>query len=386
MIYLDNNATTRPAPEVIEAMTAALCEDWANPSSLHRAGQAVRRKVELARQSVAKLIGCTEKDLTFTSGGTESANLAVFGSLRAQPDRKVLVCTRIEHSANREAGKRLAEVGIEVVWLPNDENGIVDVNALADLLKKRAAEIALVCVMWCNNETGVIQPIEQIGGLCQQHGVRFYTDATQWVGKMPVNVANMPIDLLSFAPHKFHGPKGIGALYIKPRVKVVSQNIGGPQERQRRGGTENVPGILGFGAAAELCANWLTTNDRQRIQTMRDRLEREILHQCEGAVVNGASAPRLWSTTNIAFCGLEAEAILLMLSERGLCASGGSACSSGSLEASPVLQAMHLSPERLHGSVRFSLSRDTIDADIDRAVEIIPGVIQRLRQSMSAIA
>jgi cysteine desulfurase len=386
MIYLDNNATTPLAPEVIAAIESAMRNDWANPSSVHRAGQAVRRKVELARQSVAKLIGCSEKDLTFTSGGTESANLAVFGSLRAQPDRKVLVCTRIEHSANREAGKRVGTDGVEVVWLPNDENGIIDVAALTDLLVHRGNEIALVCVMWCNNETGVIQPIEKIGALCQEHNVRFYTDGTQWVGKMPVDVTKAPVDLVSFAPHKFHGPKGVGALYVKPRTKMVAQTVGGPQERQRRGGTENVSGIIGFGVAAELARQWLETDDYERVSGMRDRFEREILNRCDCASVNCFGVPRTWNTSNIAFCGLEAEAILLLLSEKGVCASGGSACASGSIDPSPVLQAMHLPLEKLHGSVRFSFSRYTTDDEIDTALDIIPSVISRLRQSMSAIA
>jgi len=385
MIYLDNNATTPLAPEVLAAMECALRDDWANPSSIHRAGQAVRRKIELARQSVAKLIGCSERDLIFTSGGTEAANLAVFGSLRAQPDRKVLVCTRIEHSANREAGKRVNSDGVETVWLPNDEHGVVDVNALSDLLIHRGKEIALVCVMWCNNETGVIQPIENIGALCQEHGVRFYSDGTQWVGKMPVDMTKVPVDLVSFAPHKFHGPKGVGAVYVKPRVKVVAQNVGGPQERQRRGGTENVPGIIGFGVAADLARQWLETDDHKRVAALRDRFEREILNQCDCASVNCFSAPRTWNTSNIAFCGLEAEAILLLLSEKGVCASGGSACASGSIDPSPVLQAMHLPPEKLHGSVRFSFSRYTTNEEIGQALEIIPIVINRLRQSMRAL-
>jgi cysteine desulfurase len=378
-IYLDNNATTRPAPEVIAAMQQALIDLWANPSSIHRAGQAVRRRVELARQSVAKLVGCTERDLVFTSGGTEAANLAIMGSLHAFPERRVLVTSQIEHSAIRAAAGRLTENGCEVVWLPVDEDGLVDVSALSQLLKKRAGEIALVSVMWCNNETGVIQPIEQIGALCQQHGVRFYTDGTQWVGKMPVDVSRMPIDLLSFASHKFHGPKGIGALYIKPRTKITPQTVGGPQERQRRGGTENVPGILGLGVAADLAHQWLQTSERDRINAMRQRLERDICSEIEGALVNGANAPRNWNTSNIAFTGLETEAILLLLSEKGVCASGGSACASGSLETSPVLTAMNLSPDRANGSVRFSLCRDTTDAEIDRAVEIVVDVVSRLR-------
>jgi len=385
MIYLDSNATTQPAPEVVQAMIEALRDLWANPSSIHRAGQAVRRKMDLARQSVAQLIGCKDRDLVFTSGGTEAANLAVCGSLRAQPDRKVLVTTRIEHSANREMGKRMADEGIEVLWLDSNEDGVVDAAQVEEILATRADEIALVCVMWCNNETGVIQPIEKIGAMCSQRGVRFYTDATQWVGKMPTNVAELPVDLLSFASHKFHGPKGAGALYVKPKTRLISQTLGGPQERQRRGGTENVPCILGMGVASHLAFLWLQTNERFRMEKMRDRFEQRVLNEVEGAVINGANAPRGWNTSNIAFTRLEAEAILLLLSEKGICASGGSACASGSLDPSPVLKAMGLPMERSHGSVRFSLCRHTTDAEIDQALEIIPGVINRLRKSMAAV-
>lgn len=386
MIYLDSNATTQPAPEVVEAMMEALRDLWANPSSLHRAGQAVRRKMDLARQSVAELVGCKDRDLVFTSGGTEAANLAVCGSLRAQPNRRVLVTTRIEHSANREMGKRMADEGIEVLWLESNTDGVVEAAQVADILSKRADEVALVCVMWCNNETGVIQPVKEIGAMCAARGVRFYTDATQWVGKMPVNVAEMPFDLMSFAAHKFHGPKGVGALYVKPRTKLVSQTIGGPQERQRRGGTENTSCILGMGVAAQLASQWLGTDGPARMEQMRNRFEQAILSRVEGAVVNGANAPRGWNTSNIAFTRLEAEAILLLLSEKGVCASGGSACASGSLDPSPVLKAMGLPCERSNGSVRFSFCRHTTDQEIDQALDIIPGVINRLRQSMAAVA
>ena len=389
-IYLDNNATTRPAPEVVQAMNEALTELWGNPSSIHRAGQAVRRRLDLARQSVAQLLGCKDRDLVFTSGGTEAANLAILGSLRAFEgagvEKRVLVTTRIEHSAIRETASRLSADGYEIIWLPNDEDGVIEVEALADLLNHRAKEIALVAVMWSNNETGVIQPIERIGTLCQEHGVRFYTDGTQWVGKMPTDVSSLPVDLVSFAAHKFHGPKGAGGLYIKPRTRLLSQTIGGPQERQRRGGTENVPGFLGMGVAAELAHRWLQGPDRQHFSAMHERFEQRILNEIENSSVNGAGAPRQWNTSNIAFAGLETEAILMLLSERGVCASGGSACASGSLDPSPILKAMNVPADRALGSVRFSISRNTTEDEFDRALEIIPGVISRLRQTMSAIA
>lgn len=385
MIYLDNNATTQPAPEVVHAMLGALRDDWANPSSIHRPGQRVHQRMELARESVAKLIGCSERDLIFTSGGTEAANLAILGSLRAQPDRKVIVTSRIEHGAVRTFSTRCAAEGCEVIWLPNDSDGVVDVNALAELLAKRANEIAIVSIMWTNNETGVIQPIEKIGRMCRDAGVRFHTDATQWVGKMPTNVSTMPIDLMNFASHKFHGPKGIGALYVRPRVRLIPLVVGGSQERSRRGGTENTPGIIGMGVAAELAMKWLTSDGLQRIARLRDRFERAVLEAIPGSVVNSGGAQRGWGTSNIAFPGVEAEAVLLLLSERGVCASGGSACSSGALEPSPILQAMHLPPERTLGSIRFSLSRETTDAEIDEAIEIVIDVVRRLQRSRREI-
>ena len=387
VIYLDNNATTQPAPQVVEAMLAMLREDWANPSSIHRAGQRVHQRMELARESIANLIGCKPRDLTFTSGGTEAANLAIMGSLRAQPERKVIVTTRTEHGAVRTFATRLAADGCEVIWLPNDADGMVDLDSLRNTLEKRGKDIALVSVMWTNNETGVIQPIERIAAMCRDASVRFHTDATQWVGKMPTNVSALPIDLMNFASHKFHGPKGVGALYVRPRVKVIPQVVGGSQERSRRGGTENTPGIVGMGVAAELSMKWLAGDGRQGIARLRDRFEAAVLDAIPGAVVNGGDAAlgRGWGTSNIAFPGVEAEAVLLLLSERGVCASGGSACSSGALEPSPILQAMHLPPERTLGSVRFSLSRETTADEIDRAIEIVIDVVRRLQRSKREI-
>ena len=384
-IYLDHNATTKPAEEVVAAMIEALREGWANPSSMHRPGQAVRRQVELARESVCDLIGCRDRELVFTSGGTEAANLAIGGSLAAQSQRNVLVTSRLEHSTVREPAETLERRGTDVVWLANDGNGIIDLDKLRRLLAPRAEEIALVSIMWANNETGIIQPIEEVGRLCREHGVRFHTDATQWVGKMPTDVSSMPVDMLSFSAHKFHGPKGIGALYVRSGVRIEPQLIGGPQERERRGGTENVPGIIGLGVAARLAKRWLAGDDRRRLGTLRDSLEQRILGAVGEATVIGGDAPRLWSTSNIAFAKLEAEAILLMLSERGVCASAGAACSSGSMEPSTVLLAMGLGDQLVAGSIRFSLSRDTTAEEIDRAIEVIVPVIGTLRATMAAV-
>lgn len=387
LCYLDNNATTRPVPEVIAAMDECLRDDWANPSSVHRAGMRARRRVELARESVARLLGAQDREIVFTSGGTESANAAVFGSLDpafAGAERRLLVTSRYEHSAVRDAADAWASRGGEVVWVRHRENGLVDLDWLAELLDARRSAIGLVSIMWVNNETGLVQPIAEIGALCRAAEVRFHTDATQWVGRMPTDVASLQLDLLSFAAHKFHGPKGVGGLYIRRGVRLARQIIGGPQERDRRGGTENVPGVVGMGVAADAARAWLAGSEGLRLEEERNRLERTMLERCPDAVVNGAEAPRLWTTSNIAFPKLEAEAILLLLSERGVCASAGAACSSGSLDPSPVLLAMGVRPELAHGSIRLSLSRLTTSAEIDRAAEEIPAAIARLRRSMSA--
>ena len=382
-IYLDNNATTRPADAVVAAMSRALREQWANPSSVHRAGQAVRREIILARSAVAELIGCQERELVFTSGGTESVNLAVRGAIGAQPNRRVLVTSRLEHSAVRDLAEALATLGVEVVWLGNDADGLVDAEGLRTLLAERADEIGLVSVMWVNNETGVIQPIESIGTVCRESGVRFHTDATQAVGKIPIDVASLPIDLLSFAAHKFHGPQGTGGLYVRRGVRLQTQVIGGPQERGRRGGTENAAGIVGAGVAGQLAMDWLAGGGPADLALRRDTLERGIVDALDRTAVNGLGARRIGGTSNIAFIGLEAEAILLMLSERGVCASAGAACSSGSMEPSPVLQAMGLPPEQIYGSVRFGLSRETTDDEVAHAVEIVVDVVTRLREPLA---
>lgn len=380
MIYLDSNATTRPADEVIEAVHLAMREHWANPSSMHRLGQAARQKLELAREEIAALLNCKRNELVFTSGGTEAINMAIRGSLEAQPSRSVIVTSRLEHAAVRETAEVLGRGSIEVIWLLCDKHGVVDVDHLQNVLNTRGDDIALVTVMWANNETGVLQPIELIGNLCREHGVRFHTDATQYVGKLPVDVTALPVDLLNFSAHKFHGPKGVGGLYVRSGVKMPALISGGPQERQRRGGTENVPGIIGMGEAARLARRWVSTDWPGQLAALRDQFEQGICAAVPETSVNGAGAARLWNTSNIAFHKLDAETILLLLSERGVCASGGSACSSGSLEPSPVLLAMGLPPEIANGSIRFSLCRDTTDDEISRAVDIIATGVTNLRK------
>ena len=381
--YLDNNATTRPAPEVVEAMLPYLTEFYGNPSSVHRFGQRARQALDEARAQVAALIGCADAELLFTGGGTEASNTAVRGIFQARAPRKRVVTTTVEHSATRELCLQLAKEGAEVVEVPVDRLGTLDLDALAAAAV--TDDTALVTTLWANNETGVLFPVDQIARLCRERRVPYHCDGTQAVGKVPVNVASLGVDAMTLASHKFHGPKGVGALFVRRGVRFRPLLIGGPQERARRGGTENVPGIVGMGKAAELAATNLA--DMPRVAARRDRLERTILDTIDDAHVNGATAltaggstdPRLPNTTNIGFARLEAEAILLLLSEQGVCASAGAACSSGSLEPSHVLRAMKVDDRIAHGAVRFSLSRYTTDAEIDRALEVLPNVIRRLR-------
>ena len=385
-IYLDNNATTRPLPEVVAAMHSSLTEEYANASSVHRAGQIARQKMELAREQVCRLIGCRPRELIFTSGGTESSSLAIHGVLNRMLDNQspcVVISSKLEHSATRETLERLHKRGCcEVIWADITRSGMIDLEALEATLADNAAIAALVTLQWINNETGTIQPVEAIGALCRQNHVLFHCDATQAIGKIECNVQELPIDLMTFSAHKFHGSKGVGGLYVRRGVRVQPEIIGGPQERERRGGTENSPGIVGMGVAAEAAIEFLQSKEPARIENLRNRFEQNVLASVPTASINTIESQRIWNTTNIAFEKLEAEAILLLLSERGIYASAGAACSSGSLDPSPVLLAMNIEPARAHGSVRFSLSRMTTDEEIDRAIEIVPQVIEKLSVSM----
>jgi cysteine desulfurase len=381
--YLDCNATTRPLPEVVAAMARALEHGWGNPSSVHRAGIDARHSVELARESVARLLGAQPREVVFTGGGTESASLAIAGTLDALAGPRTLVTMRTEHSAVREACEALEARGrARVAWVPAGADGVIDLAALDAALDAHAGDVALVSIMGANNETGVLQPVHSIGERCRARGVRFHCDATQWVGRMPTAVANLPVDLVTASAHKFHGPKGVGFLWVRAGVRVLPQVIGGPQERDRRGGTENVAGIVGTGVAADAAVAWLAdASGRERGAAMRDAFERAVLAAVPDAVVNGGSAQRLWNTTNIGFPGLEAEALLLLLSERGVAASAGAACSSGSLDPSPVLLAMGVPPRVAHGSVRFSIARTTTDEELRIAAEEVAACVSRLRRS-----
>jgi cysteine desulfurase len=375
VIYLDNNATTRPAPQVIAAMTAVLEDSYGNPSSFHQFGQRARHAVDQARAQTAALIGCSDSELLLTGGGTESINTAIRGILSSRAPRKRIVTTAVEHSATRQLCQQLAREGMQIVEIGVDREGNLDINAFAAALDN---ETALATAMWVNNETGVIFPVEKIAAECRAKSVPFHCDGTQAVGKIPVNVKSAGIDAMSLAAHKFHGPKGVGALFIRRGLRLPPLLIGGPQERNRRGGTENVPGIVGMGVAAELAAKELP--DMTRVAELRDRLEREILRSIPDTFVNGNASHRVPNTTNIGFSRLEAEAILLLLSERGVCASAGAACSSGSLEPSHVLKAMKIPDTVAHGAIRFSLSRYTTNGEITKTLEILPPVIERLRR------
>jgi cysteine desulfurase len=372
--YLDNNATTRCAPEVVAEMLPFFSDLYGNPSSVHRFGQQSRQAIDNARARIAALVHCADSELLFTGGGTEAINTAIRGLLVPRAPRKRIVTTAIEHSATRELCQQLAREGFEITEIPVDFTGALDLDQFSSSLDD---QVALVTMMWANNETGVLFPIPEIARLCKDHKISFHCDGTQAVGKIPVDLQAVPIDAMSFASHKFHGPKGVGGLFMRRGVRFKPLLIGGPQERNRRGGTENVPGIVGMGKAAELALQALT--QMPRVAELRDRLEQTILSAIPDTHVNGRTDARLPNTSNIGFARLEAEAILLLLSEKGICASAGAACSSGSLEPSHVLRAMKIDPKVAHGAVRFSLSRYTTEAEIDRTLEALPRVIERLR-------
>ena len=395
MIYLDANSTTRPTERVRAAMARADEHLWANPSSVHRAGQEVRREIELARDRVCSLIaGSKPREIVFTSGGTEALDLAIRGSIAARPGTvPVLITTAVEHAAIRDLGGELSKRGVvkrELLALQSDQSGIVDEHAAAEAIA-HAGRNSIIVMQWANNETGAIQPVRAIAAAARSAGATFICDATQWVGKRPTFVREptptepghdddlCPCDALICAPHKFHGPKGVGILWLAPTMRLRPTLLGS-QEMGRRGGTENTSAIIGAGVACEEAAAWLNhparPSPREHFAAMRDQFEAQLLASIPWAKIHRAD--RLWNTSSIAFPGLEAEALLLALSERGLYASAGAACSSGSLEPSPVLLAMGINEPQAHGTLRFSLSRDSTEAELTQAVPIITEVVQRL--------
>jgi len=375
-IYLDNSATTRIDDQVLRAMMPCLTDTFGNASSIHTFGQEARAAVEDARRSIAGLYGADTREIVFTSGGTESDNTALWGVFRSgyRPGNHIIT-TRIEHPAILATCKSLQAAGAEVTFLPVDSSGRVDPSRLEEAITERTI---LISVMHANNETGVIQPLEEIAGLARSRGIVLHTDAVQSTGKIPVDVNRLGVDLLSMSAHKIHGPKGVGALYIRKGTKVVPFMTGGSHERKRRAGTENVAGIAGLGAAAAMARERLPEMGT-RVAGLRDRLESGIRDRVGNMRVNGLE-PRLPTVTNLSFDGLEGEAAVIAMDLEGIAVSTGSACSSGSLEPSHVLVAMGLRPEVVQGSLRFSLCWHTTEKEIDRAIEVFATVAQRLRR------
>lgn len=373
--YFDNNATTRVAPEVVEAMVPFLSEWWGNPSSAYQFGSQVGRHIEEARGRAAALIHADPKEILFTSCGTESDNAALQSALVVNPGKRHIVTTRVEHSAILNQCEFLKRQGCELTLLPVDSQGLLDLALLEQSIRP---DTAIVSVMFANNETGVVFPIKKIAAICRAKKVLFHTDATQVPGKIKIDVKDLDVDLLTLSAHKFHAPKGIGLLYIKRRTKFQPYILGGHQERGRRAGTENVAGMVALGRAAELSLTHLE-EENTRVRALRDRLEETILSTVPDTFRVGAQEPRLPNTSNIAFQYVEAEAILMLLDQLGICASSGSACTTGSLDPSHVLTAMGLSPMQARGCVRFSLGRYNTDEDVDYVLKHLPGIIARLR-------
>ncbi len=376
-VYLDNNATTRVAPEVIDAMLPFLTEMWGNPSSMHTFGGQVARHIERARESVAQLLGAASPDeIVFTSGGTESDNAAILAALAASPEKKRIITTKVEHPAVLNLAKHLEGHGHSAVYLSVDNQGRLDLDELKDSIDDQTA---IVSAMWANNETGVIFPIKEISSICAERRVLLHTDAVQAAGKIPCDLKNTPIAYLAMSGHKLHGPKGVGVLYIRRGTKFSPLITGGHQERNRRGGTENVASIVGLGKACELAMLHME-EDCKKMAKLRDKLEKGLIERIPRVHIHGDVSNRLPNTTNLGFESVEGEAILLLLNEHNICASSGSACTSGSLDPSHVMLAMGVPFERAHGSIRFSLSRYNTDEDVESVLLHMPPIIKRLRE------
>ena len=380
-IYLDANATTPVLPEVLEAMLPFFTERFGNPSSAHGGGQTTRAAVERARNAIAQLLNCTAKEIIFTSGGTEGDNLALTGILQPFLDRHEpahLITSAIEHHAVLHAAEALERRGLEVTYLKPDCNGVVSSDDLAAALQPHTR---LVSLMLANNETGAIQPVGKLARLTKSHGALFHTDAVQAAGKLPLDLSGefKNVDLLTLSGHKMYAPQGTGVLFVRKGIQLTPMFHGGPHERQRRAGTENVPGIVGLGTAASLARQWLVEEGPRGMQALRNKLERGLLCSIPDARINGGSAPRMVNTLNLRVTGLDAERLLIALDLQGISASFGAACHSGATEPSHVLLAMGLSPAQARASLRLSLSRQTTEAEINQALAIIPAAVARLR-------
>ncbi|MHC4570489.1 MAG: cysteine desulfurase NifS [Planctomycetota bacterium] len=381
-IYFDNNATTKVAEEVLEEMKPLFCDLYGNPSSMHTFGGQISRKIRKAREQVAGLLNCDPSEIIFTSCGTESDNTAVKGTLAAAPNKRKIITTRVEHPAVLTVCRELQSHGYTVVELAVDKQGQFDMAELEDQIDD---DTVLVTIMYANNETGVVFPIDKIAELVTSKGVVFHTDAVQAIGKIPLNLSKSSIDLLSISGHKLHAPKGVGVLYVRKGTRLSPFMLGGHQEAGRRAGTENVPSIIGLGKACELAAKNIE-EENQRVESLRDKLENAILQKCPQCCLNGDKDNRLPNTSNISFEYIEGEAILLMLDKLGICASSGSACTSGSLEPSHVLRAMGVPFTAAHGSIRFSLSRYNTEKEVDYTIEKMPAIINRLRELSPFVA
>jgi cysteine desulfurase len=377
IIYLDNNATTQLDPAVIEEMLPFLTKYYGNPSSGYGFAAMARKAINLARERLAAFLGCQPTEIVFTSGGTESNNAVINSALQLDVRGKRVVTSSVEHSAVLRPCQDLAKRGCDVTFLGVDRHSNLDVTELEAAIRP---ETALVSIMWANNETGVVFPIEKIAEICREKRVLFHTDAVQATGKIPIRLRDSPINFLSLSAHKVHGPKGVGALYVSRGTRFSPLIAGGGQENGCRGGTENVASIVGLGKAAEVALKYLAEG-KYNIRSMRDRFEKSVLEAVNGASVNGAGAARLPNTSSLSFEGVESSAALLLLDRQGICCSAGSACRTGSQEASHVLRAMNPSSDGARRSLRFSFGRFNTDAQIDRAIEVVPKVIDKLRQS-----
>jgi cysteine desulfurase len=375
MIYFDNNATTQVDPEVLQQMLPFLQDQYGNPSSVYSFGKRAAKAVNIAREQIADLLRCEPSEIVFTSCGTESDNSAIQSALLIDPDRKHLVTSRVEHSAVVKHAEALARRGYEVTWLDVDSEGLIDLDELERAIRD---DTAIVSLMWANNETGVLFPIEEAAEICRSKETVFHTDAVQAIGKIDIDLRRIPINFLSLSGHKLHAPKGVGALYINRKTRFNPYIIGGGQENKKRGGTENTASIVGLGKAAEIAFAALQA-ENTRVKALRDRFEQGILGAVPSVQVNGHRSRRLPNTSNLAIEGIDSEGMLMLLDQKGLCCSAGSACTAGSLEPSHVLRAMGYSNDRARGSLRFSFSRFNSEAEIDQALRIIPNAVEKLR-------
>ncbi len=376
IVYTDNNATTRVAPEVIDEMLPYLGEYYGNPSSMHSFGGNVGRAIVQARDKVAGLINADPDEIIFTSCGTESDNAAIHAALEANPEKRHIITSNVEHPAIKNTLERLEKKGYTVTYVPVDSKGRLDMDILYTSM---SADTALVSLMWANNETGVIFPIQEVAQKAKEQGILFHTDAVQAAGKIPIDVKDAGVDMLSLSGHKIHAPKGVAVLYVKKGLKFSSFMTGGHQEKGRRGGTENTAGIIGLGKACELARTHLGQMDTT-VRGLRDYLETELLEKIPSSSVNGERSNRLPNTLSIGFDAVEGESILLLMDQAGICASSGSACTSGSLDPSHVLMAMKVPFESAHGTIRFSLSTYNTREEMDHIITVLPPVIQRLRE------